>query len=123
SGDDLFSQALSAPDYLHAEMELLLASAYTVPQQHFSSYLTAAVSQMRNEGIDAQTALQEQEVKALANLQAADDRRETVSVAVATPIPQFTGEGVVINFGIQSILPQIANQAQWNTLAENFAAN
>lgn len=122
-GDDVFSQALSASESLQAEMVDLVANSYPLSQQFFSGYLLNASIQMQADGIDAQTALQEQEVLALQRLASADARRETTMIAVATPIPQFSGEGIVINFGIQSLLPQIANQDRWNALAEDFAAN
>lgn len=102
----------------------LLPRALTLIEQGYGSYINRALSSMSSDGIDAHTALQQAEAQAASDLQAASDRRASVSVVVATPPPPMVlqpGE-IALNFGIQSNVQPIPNLDQWQQLAADFAA-
>ncbi len=101
-----------------------LAQAITPAQMRYAEYITSALNTMQSAGSDARTALQEAEVTALNDMQAAAERRSTVSVAVATPIPSVMlspGE-VSLDFGMTSFITPLPNQAQWDQVIADFVA-
>jgi ABC-type glycerol-3-phosphate transport system substrate-binding protein len=91
----------------------------------FADYLSQAVSDMVTNKVDAHTALQDVQTTALADLQAATTLAQTVHLTVSTPLPTPTVPAgkVAIKFGVESPASPLPNQDQWNTLAQNFAAN
>lgn len=104
-------------------VDAALEKAIPTSEQRFVDYLSYAVEAL-DEGTDARTALDEAEAKAVSNLQAAADRRSTLSIVVATPIPDVVlapGE-VSLNFGMQSNFTPIPNREEWNRVIQDFIA-
>ena len=90
----------------------------------FSNYVGYALSQMREQSVDAVTALQTAEAQAINNLQLAADQRDDTSIVVATPIPAPVlqpGE-IALDFGILSYIMPMPNRDLWEQLAADFAA-
>lgn len=107
-----------------AMIDRALANALTPAQLRYTEYLTPALNTMLTTGVDARTALQETEVTALADLQAAVDRRSTTGVAVATPVPPVVlapGE-ISLTFGMTSFITPLPNQAEWDQVIADFVA-
>ncbi|MEP7293460.1 MAG: hypothetical protein ABI835_16870, partial [Chloroflexota bacterium] len=102
----------------------LMGSALSLVDQGYGSYIDSALQAMAQDETDAHTALLDAEAQAEADLQAAEDRRDSVAVIVATPPPAIVlqpGE-VELKFGIQSFVQPIPNLDQWQRLANDFAA-
>jgi multiple sugar transport system substrate-binding protein len=90
---------------------------------HFTDALENLATQVSQEGISPEIALQEQELVYLTRLQAAEARRAT-PIVVNTPRSQITlAEGeIALNIGIGSGISPMPNQADWDALAAEFAA-
>lgn len=90
----------------------------------FSEYLNVALNKMESHGIDARTALLETELEAVNNLAAAEQKRNEITVSVATPVPQVVlGAGeVALNFGLTSFVSPLPNQDLWNQIIDDFVA-
>lgn len=102
----------------------VLPNALTLLDQSYGIYIDQALQNMAQNGVDARTALLEAEQQAALDLQAATDRRATVSIAVATPPPPVVlqpGE-IELKFGIQSMTMPFPNLTEWQQLAADFAA-
>lgn len=103
-----------------AAIEALLPSALPASEFHFGGYLRQAVEAVIGDNVDAATALQDAELAAIANLQAASDRRGSVPLVVATPVPP-----VVLNPGEISLrfgAGFTAMTGEWEALMREFAA-
>lgn len=89
----------------------------------FFGYLYDAENQMRQEGIDAATALKDAQAKAIANLEAAAQWTGAQNLMVATPAPtpQFGADEIVLHFGISQ--QQVTNPQDWERIAQAFAAS
>ncbi len=109
-----------------AAVNKLLPDALTLPQQGYADYVSNALDAMSNDtSLDAHTALQSAEAQAVTDLQTAANRRSSVSVVVATPVPPVVlapGE-VALKFGMQSFGPNIANEDRWKALITAFSAS
>ncbi|MCB9452521.1 MAG: extracellular solute-binding protein [Anaerolineaceae bacterium] len=124
SGDDLtvsFFLNLSPED--EAAIEDAFNNGLALSQQRFGDYLGIAADKMRTEGLDARGALQAVEADAVANLQAAADRRPDVTVFVATPVPTpvLGANEVSLSFGLVAFGPG-SDDAQWQALVNEFIA-
>jgi ABC-type glycerol-3-phosphate transport system substrate-binding protein len=100
------------------------ANALPVAEMLFTDYLNIAIETMEQDGVDAQTALQEAEAQAVANLNTAAERQTTI-VSVATSVPEVVlnpGE-IALNFGLTSFISPLPNQDQWDQVINDFVAN
>lgn len=100
-------------------------SALPFSEMHYMGYISAAFNLMQTDGLDAQTALQQVEASAIANLNAAETASETMIVNVATPVPAIAlaPDEVVLNFGISSFINPLPNQQLWDQIIDDFAAS
>ncbi len=91
----------------------------------FTDYVNDVLNRMNDEEIDAQSALQEAELRAIENLQAASDRRATTVVIVPTPVPTpvLSAGQVSLNFNITAFTSPLPNQEHWNQLVEEFTSS
>jgi ABC-type glycerol-3-phosphate transport system substrate-binding protein len=96
-------------------------TAIVGPEMFYFDYINNAIFQMNEEGIDATTALQDAQQKALQNRldAAAWTGASDVMVATAVPTPSFASNEIVLNFGLG--LWGIPNQEDWDRLAREFA--
>ncbi|MGB1285284.1 MAG: hypothetical protein ACPG7F_02025 [Aggregatilineales bacterium] len=101
-----------------------IESAFPISEMLFGNYLSSALNSMRNDGLDAQTALQDVEIAALDGLAIADARRGTFDITITNIDPDaIVATGTVINFGISNNFPNLPNEAQWNDIAAQFVAD
>jgi ABC-type glycerol-3-phosphate transport system substrate-binding protein len=102
-----------------------LQNAIPPSEARFADYLGQAVTDMVTNKVDAKTALQDVQSTALSDLQAATTLAQTTHLTVSTPLPTPTVPAgkIAIKFGVESFASPLPNQDQWNTLAQNFAAN
>lgn len=101
-----------------------IASAQPLSEARFADRLSAALTKMKEEGVDAKTALEAIEAQAVQDLTAADAKKGTVAIEVATPPPPVVlapGE-IAIKFGVESFQGGLPNQEAWNALAAEFTA-
>ncbi|MCC6801560.1 MAG: extracellular solute-binding protein [Anaerolineae bacterium] len=122
-GEAGFAFAAGVSADVQAALDQLLPSALTLSEQRYADYINGALNAMSES--DAHTALQDAEAQAMSDLQAAADRRSSVSVVVATPPPPVVlqpGE-IALNFGVQSFIQPIPNLDEWKQLAADFSAN
>lgn len=105
--------------------------ALPISETRFANYLSLVLQKMRNDGLDAHSALQEVELEANTAMQAADERRNTVTISIIPPpepVVLAPGE-VALNFGMASSFIMIGpggglpNQEQWDQISQDFAAN
>jgi ABC-type glycerol-3-phosphate transport system substrate-binding protein len=110
---------------IEALVDTVLPNAIPVSELRFGSYVDAALTKMRDDGLDAVTALQEMETRAVANMQTVDALNSEMAIAVATPIPEAVlqpGE-ITLNFGLSSFINPLPNLEQWDQLMRDFAAS
>ncbi|MEO8394926.1 MAG: hypothetical protein ABI700_18160 [Chloroflexota bacterium] len=107
-----------------AALTQLLPVALTLPQQGYADYINDALSSL-SDTVDAHAALQQEEAKAVTDLQTATDRKSSVSQVVATPPPPvvLAPGKIALNFGSQSFGPQIPNEDRWKQLISDFSAS
>lgn len=106
-----------------AVVDQAFANALPVAEMLFTDYMNVAIETMGS--VDAQTALQEVEAQAIANLRTASERRQTLVITVATPMPDVVlnpGE-IALNFGMTSFISPLPNQEQWNQIISDFIAS
>ncbi|MEP6985924.1 MAG: extracellular solute-binding protein [Chloroflexota bacterium] len=102
-----------------------LANALPTSEQRYEDYVTTALDKMVSDNIDAQTALQNVEVTAVSNQQAAADKKTNLVVNVATPVPETVlAQGKVsLKFGMLSFATPLPNKAQWDQVIQDFVAS
>ncbi|GIK63636.1 MAG: hypothetical protein BroJett018_14300 [Chloroflexota bacterium] len=105
--------------------------ALPISETRFADYLSFALQKMQSDGLDAHSALQEVELEAMTAMQAADERRNTVTISIIPPpepVVLAPGE-VALNFGMASSFIMIGpggglpNQEQWDQISQDFAAS
>lgn len=113
------------PEEARALMEIGLENAIPTSELRFSEYLYTAITAVQEDNADMATALEEAQTQAEENLALAEERRQTVQVAVSTPVPTpiVGADQTVISFGLNSFSSDIPNREQWNTLIDDFLAS
>lgn len=102
-----------------AFIDQAFARALPMSELRYREYARAALEDILNNNTNPDTAFQNAELQAAANLQAAADRRSTTSILVATPPPQVVmnpGE-IALNFGLAGG----GDIDAWEALAREFA--
>lgn len=104
-------------------LEQAVETAVVGSDMFYFDYINNAITQINFEQIDAVTALQNAQAKALQNRTdaAAWTGRSSVVVATAVPTPSFDSSEIVLNFGM--IQWSVPNQPEWDRLAREFAEN
>ncbi|MBX3083095.1 MAG: extracellular solute-binding protein [Anaerolineae bacterium] len=88
----------------------------------FGNYLPAAINRVAA-GEDALTALQAVEADANRIMQEADQKRDSVVVVVATPVPDVAAEGkVALKFGVFTGESSFSASAEWQKAIDEFVA-
>jgi ABC-type glycerol-3-phosphate transport system substrate-binding protein len=110
---------------VQALVDMALPAGLPVSELRFGDYVDVALTKMRDDELDAHTALQEAEQTAIANLQTAADRHDTTTIAVATPVPEVVlAEGeIALNFGLTSFINPLPNRDLWDQIIQEFVAN
>jgi ABC-type glycerol-3-phosphate transport system substrate-binding protein len=110
---------------VQAVIDQAAANGIPASEMRFADYLNLALQQMTANKIDAKTALQDVEAKAVQDIQAAADRKQSLALAVATPVPVPTlGAGkVTIKFGLSAFISPLPSQDKWNDLMADFTSN
>lgn len=123
-GGAIFVGAPTSPE-TQAAIDLAVESALSVPETHFTNYLNQVLDNMREENLDARTALNDAELVAVANLQSAAERSATTAVIVATPPPEVVlSEGEIsLKFGMTSFVTPLPNRDQWDAVIQEFVEN
>lgn len=118
-----FTFGAQSPE-LAALIPVALEQAFPASETRFSEYLNQALEHMEQDKVDAYTALQDMEDKALARLETASARRDSTQIVVQTPLPttELAPGEILLTFGISSFMSPLPNQAQWDALAADFAA-
>lgn len=102
-------------------------AAIALSDMRFVNYLPLALDKMKKDSIDAGQALKDVEAQAVADQQAAVDRKPNVAVTVATPPPPITAADgkVAITFGLTTFIqgPDLPNKDEWEALIADFTAN
>ncbi len=124
SGDAVAFARPPLPPEAQAVADQALAAALPQAELRYGDYLVIALNRVQNGDVDARAALQEIEAQAVANLQAAADRRETTVVVVATPVPPAVlqpGE-ISLRFGVLSLGEDSSRQGGWDQVIDDFVA-
>jgi ABC-type glycerol-3-phosphate transport system substrate-binding protein len=105
-------------------VQAALDNGIPIAETRFTEYLTLALTLMTTEGLDARSALDQVEIQALERLQAASERfgDDTILVDVPFGITDLSEGEVLLNFGIQTRFQQLSNEADWNQVADKYAA-
>ncbi|MCC7451813.1 MAG: hypothetical protein IT324_30670 [Anaerolineae bacterium] len=104
-----------------AILDKAVANGLTLTDVRFVNYLTVALQKMQQENLDAKAALQAVELIVANNQKTASDKKSSLVVSVATPIPEITGK-VTLKFGLQAQPGPQLNQDKWGKLAADFVA-
>jgi ABC-type glycerol-3-phosphate transport system substrate-binding protein len=110
---------------IEALVDQVLPHALPASELRFDGYVELALAKMRDDGLDAPTALQEAELQAVSNLQTASDQRSSTVVSVATPVPPVvlqSGE-ITLDFGLNSFINPLPNADLWDKVISDFVAN
>lgn len=114
------------PEEVQALLDQALETGYAYSEQRFGEYISTLLQ--RFPGQDEVTVelptLEEQQQKALDNLEIAANRRGSSVVVVATPVPTpviQAGE-VVLRFRLEVPYSPLPNRERWDQLIEEFVA-
>jgi ABC-type glycerol-3-phosphate transport system substrate-binding protein len=102
-----------------------VANGLTLADFRYADFMLAAITKMKQDGLDAKSALQTAQLAAVTAQQAAIAQKEKLVIVVATPIPQQAanpGE-ITLNFGMTSFMMPFPNRDKWDQLLADFAAN
>jgi ABC-type glycerol-3-phosphate transport system substrate-binding protein len=119
---------LNIPEAVQALITQSVENAIPLAEMRFLNYVSTAYTKMRSDKVDAATALQEAEANAQKNQQAALDKKGSVVISVATPVPDAptTADGrVALKFGLASFFigPDLVNKEEWDRVIADFVAN
>jgi ABC-type glycerol-3-phosphate transport system substrate-binding protein len=101
-----------------------MEAAIPTSDLQFFDYLYNVTFRMKDEGINAETALQDAQQEALDILSAVEAGSQGNIIVVATPVPTpvlSSGE-IALNFGIQSFVMPMPNRDDWITAINEFTA-
>lgn len=114
---------------LSPEAQAVVDAAYNnarpTSQELFADNLEGAFISMDSDGLDARTALNDQEDAVLDSLALASERKATTQINVALPpelVALAPGE-ISIRFGATAVVQPFPNEEQWRSLADEFAAS
>ena len=118
---------ISSLDYIpenQAIIDAAFQNALSLADMQYVDYIVAAYALMENEGLDAQSALQQMEADAITNLEIAAAARENTAIVVATPIPEvvLAPDEIALDFGVASFINPLPNQQLWDQLTDSFVA-
>ncbi len=105
-----------------AILDLAIANAVPASELRYSDYLTASNMFAEGEAVDPATALEEAEQAALDALAQADEKRASLQLFVATPVPtpSFSSDQVLIRFGLMSGTSEQPNRNLWESTIRQF---
>lgn len=98
-----------------------LENGLPTAELRFYPYLSSAIDKVQA-GTDSVSALEEAELEGLETVQAMDDLNVSFTVVSGLPIEVAEGE-VILNFGFQSFITPLPNEAEWNEAIATFVAN
>ncbi|MBX3080418.1 MAG: hypothetical protein KF716_02220 [Anaerolineae bacterium] len=109
-------------------VKLSIENGIPLSDMRYLNYVSIAYTKMKGENIEASAALQEAEATAQQNLQAAADKKSSVVINVATPVPDAatTADGrIVLKFGLSSFFvgPDLINKDEWDRVIADFVAS
>lgn len=110
---------------IQAIIDKAVANGIPASELRYMDYLTVALQKMSAEKLDAKSALQLAETQAVADVKAADDKKPTITIAVATPIPSgaLADGKVALKFGLASFVSPLPSQEKWDQLVKDFIAS
>jgi ABC-type glycerol-3-phosphate transport system substrate-binding protein len=113
---------LSLPPELLSLAELGIANGIAVSDMRYGQYISAAVRRIEADGTAASSVLQSLESDAVTAQQAAADRRASLVVAVATPVPSSdsTAGEITLNFGMSAFENYQMAITVWNDTIARF---
>jgi ABC-type glycerol-3-phosphate transport system substrate-binding protein len=112
---------------LSADTQALIMSAadnaIPVSETRFADNLEIALQNM-SASVDAKAALQAIDATLETNLKAAADKKSTLALTVATPVPDpvLQAGQVQIKFGVSSFITPLPNLDKWNAVIKDFLA-
>ena len=98
-----------------------LETGLPTSELRFYSYLSSAIEKAQN-GTDSVSALEEAELDGQETVQTMDDLDVSFTVVSGMPIEVAEGE-VILNFGFQSFITPLPNEAEWDEAIATFVAN
>jgi hypothetical protein len=102
----------------------MMASKGFPSQLRYVNYLESALKKINSEGFEPLAALQVTEEEAVKAQKAAVDRKQSVHLTVATPIPSSkSGAGkITLSFGVGALLSPLPNRNLWDQQIQDFTA-
>ncbi len=108
---------LPAPEIAQPELDQALINARAAPG--FSEYLDLAVTEVI-QGQPAEITLDNLQLKAIQDLQTAQQVGATTTILVQPPL-EINTDGIVLHFSVATSIWPLPNQEQWDSVAEAFA--
>jgi len=102
-----------------------LAVGIPTSELRYTNRIAVALQAMQTKNEDAQTALSEAEQQAVADIKAAQDKRGSTTITMATPVPDsaLPADKVALKFGFSSFVNPLPNQDKWDKLIADFVAS
>ncbi len=121
--NDLAPFTLNVNPDLQAVINKAISNAIPLAEMRYTDYLAGAYSNVKTNNGDIQVALQGAEDQAIKNQQAATDRKDKVTLVVATPVPSLNQGAGKVRLKVAAISYSLPNQDQWNKLINDFTAS
>lgn len=115
-------EAEIAPYLSETLLEEALANALSEPDYAAFVPVLRALEMIRADDVDAQTALQQTQLSTADVLEAIEQNAGSLVLAVETPLPPPSGEGVTLVYGTGGHRNPLPNRALWESTIETFVA-
>ncbi len=122
-GDKPAAFTLNISPELQAVIKTAIANAIPLAEMRYTDYLLSAYNNIKTSNGDIQIALRSAEDQALKNQQAAVDRKNNLTVVVATPIPSGNQTAGKITLKVGVVGFGLPNQDIWNQFIADFTAS
>ncbi len=122
-GDKPAAFTLNISPELQAVIKTAIANAIPLAEMRYTDYLLSAYNNIKTSNGDIQIALRSAEDQALKNQQAAADRKNNLTVVVATPIPSGNQTAGKITLKVGVVGFGLPNQDIWNQFIADFTAS
>lgn len=116
---------VSVPDSLTKLTQSSLDNAIPIADMRYADYLRTALNLMKTQKANVKQALQTVEMQAVNDVQVAANKKNTLTLSVATPIPNVAlAPGKIdLKFEVSSTTLPLPNLDRWTKLSADFSAS
>jgi ABC-type glycerol-3-phosphate transport system substrate-binding protein len=116
---------INVPAEVQQLIDKAVANGFSVNEMRYAGYMAQALKKMKDEKLDAKAALEAAEIQAIKDQQTAADKKDKITVAVSTPVPEtaLASGKIALKFGIVGFSNQLPNKEKWDKVKDEFAAS